>query len=43
MVYDLFECQVVAENTEEFVVELPKRSTTLWYTGPRALLKGLES
>ena len=43
VVYDLFARQVVAEDAETFVVELPKRSTTLWYTGPRMLLKGLES
>jgi len=40
-VYDLFEECVIAEKVADFEVELPPRSTSLFYTGDSALLKEL--
>ena len=41
VVYDLFAGQEVASNCAGFEVELPKSSTTLWYTGDRKTLEKL--
>lgn len=42
-VYDLFDRQLVAENASSFDMQLPPRSTALWFTGDRALLETLET
>ena len=41
IVYDLFAGESVAEDTDTLSVELPPRSTTLYYVGDRDLLKYL--
>jgi len=41
VVYDLFAEEEVASDCGAFSVTLPKRSTTLWYTGDRDLLDEL--
>ena len=41
VVYNLFEDQVVAENADTFETQLPPASTTVWFTGERALLDKL--
>ena len=43
VVYDLFNGQVSGENTTTFRVELPQKSTALYYTGPKALIETLSS
>jgi len=42
VVYDLFGRQVVAQDATQLQATLPPRSTTLYYTGPRALLSRLD-
>ena len=42
VVYDLFDRRIVAKNTDTVEVELPKRSTSLLFTGNRELIKDLE-
>lgn len=41
VVYDLFKRQIVAEGVDRFEVDLPARSTTLYYTGDAGLLERL--
>ncbi len=41
VVYDLFEKRTVVEHTDQFEVNLPPRSTTLYYTGGSELLTRL--
>ena len=41
VVYDLFVKEIVAENTDTLRVELPKRSTSLYYVGDPAVLESL--
>jgi hypothetical protein len=41
VVYDLFAGTEVAADCDAFEVDLPKASTTLWFTGERALLERL--
>ncbi len=41
VVYDLFEKRTVAEHADQFEVNLPPRSTTLYYTGGSELLTRL--
>ena len=43
VVYELYEGRLVAEDTDYFQVDLPPRSTSLWFTGERALLQRLPS
>ncbi|MFH1567733.1 MAG: hypothetical protein ABIL09_07005 [Gemmatimonadota bacterium] len=38
VVFDLFAGKEVASKCDAFTIDLPKRSTALWYTGERALL-----
>jgi hypothetical protein len=38
VVYDLFEKQVVAQDTDRVQVTLAPRSTALYYTGEQALI-----
>jgi hypothetical protein len=42
VVYDLFERKIIAENTDTLKVELPKRSTSLYFTGTSEILDSLE-
>jgi hypothetical protein len=41
-VYDLYEKQIVAQDTDRIQVSLAPRSTTLYYTGDRALIAALD-
>ena len=41
VVYDLFERKIIAENTDTLKVELPKRSTSFYFTGGHALINDL--
>jgi hypothetical protein len=40
MVYDMFRKQVVARDVDHFTVDLPKVSTSVFFTGPAARLSG---
>ena len=43
VVYDLYEKQIVAQDTDRFQVTLAPRSTVLYYTGAHALIAPLEN
>jgi hypothetical protein len=43
VIYDLFEEKIVAHNTDQFKVTLPRTSTSLYYTGEARLLGKIAS
>ncbi len=42
VVYDLYNRQLLGQNTAEFCTQLPPASTALFYTGPAAALRALD-